>query len=81
MLSFEMNQEPRRLEDLDLEALEAFIQRGRTLQARAMGRGLKTLFSALIFGKKPAARTDQGRLDWERVLGLGQDDRGSVRGA
>ncbi len=82
MLSFELNQGPRRLEDFDIEELEAFIQRGRTLQARAMGRGLKALFAALVSGKKPAAaRTAQGRLDWEKVLGLGSQECHPVRGA
>ncbi len=82
MLSFELNQGPRRLEDFDIEELEAFIQRGRTLQARAMGRGLKALFAALVSGRKPAAaRTEQGRLDWEQVLGLASPDRDPVRGA
>ena len=71
MLSFELDQEPRRLEDFDIEQLEASIRRGRTLQARAMGRGLKALFRALVHGEEPpAARTDQGRVDWEGVLGL-----------
>jgi hypothetical protein len=74
MLSFELDQEPRRLEDFDVEELEAFIRRGRTLQARAMGGGLKALFAAL-FGERPAvARTGQGRLDWEKVLGLTPED-------
>ena len=82
MLSFELNQGPRRLEDFDIEELEAFIQRGRTLQARAMGRGLKALFAALLSGeKRAAARTAQGRLDWEKVLGLAPQDCHPVRGA
>ena len=72
MFSFELNQGPRRLEDFDVEELEAFIQRGRTLQARAMGRGLKALFRGAGFGKRPPApRTGQGRLDWERGAGPG----------
>jgi hypothetical protein len=82
MLSFELDQEVRRLEDLDVEQLEAFVQRGRTLQARAMGRGLKALFTALVLGEQPAAaRTAQGSLDWEQVLGLAAPDRHSGRGA
>jgi len=36
-----------------------------------MGRGLRTLFRAVVFGEEPdAARTERGDLDWERVLGL-----------
>ncbi len=82
MLSFDLNHGPRRLEEFDVEELEAFIQRGRTLQARAMGRGLKALFAALGFGKRPPApRTGQGRLDWEQVLGLAPDDGHSARRA
>jgi hypothetical protein len=82
MLSFELEQEPRRLEDFDVEELEAFIRRGRTLQARAMGRGLKALFAALVFGEAPpVARTEQGRLDWEQVLGLAAPDCDPARGA
>jgi hypothetical protein len=81
MLSFELNQEPRRLEDFDIEELEAFIRRGRSLQARAMGRGLKALFRALIFGAEPqAARTEKGSLDWEQVLGLAPQECHSPRG-
>ncbi len=72
----------RRLEDLDVEQLEAFVQRGRALQARAMGRGLKALFTALVLGEQPvAARTEQGSLDWEQVLGLAAPDCRSGRGA
>ena len=75
MLSFKLNQGPRRIEDFDIEELEAFIQRGRTLQARAMGRGLKALFAALVPGRKPAAaRTKKGGLDWDEVLGLASQD-------
>ncbi len=82
MLSFELNQGPRRLEDFDIEELEAFIQRGRTLQARAMGRGLKAFFSALVSGRKPAAtRTEKGRLDWDEVLGLTPKDCHPAGGA
>ncbi len=82
MLSFELDQEPRRLEDFDVEELEAFIRRGRTLQARAMGHGLKALFAALVHGEEPpAARTGQGRLDWEQVLGLAPHDGHPAGGA
>jgi hypothetical protein len=81
MLSFELDQEPRRLEDLDIEALEASIRRGRTLQARAMGHGLKALFAALVFGQEVAARNEQGRLDWEEVLGLAPADCHPAGGA
>jgi hypothetical protein len=82
MLRFELNQGPRRIEDFDIEELEAFIQRGRTLQARAMGRGLKALFAALVYGKKPAAApTKKGGLDWDEVLGLGSHDCHPAGGA
>jgi hypothetical protein len=82
MLSFELDHEPRRLEDFDIEQLEAFIQRGRTLQARAMGRGLKALFRSLFFGTEPAgARTERGTLDWDKVLGLAPQECHSARGA
>jgi len=82
MLSFELDQEPRRLEDFDLEQLETFIRRGRSLQARAMGRGLKALFAALVFGPaRPAARTEKGNLDWEKVLGLAPETCGPARRA
>ena len=82
MLSFELDQEPRRLEDFDVEQLEAFIRRGRSLQARAMGRGLKVLFAALVSGEeRPAARTEKGGLDWEQVLGLAPQECPSTRGA
>ncbi len=82
MLSFELEQEPRRLEDFDIEELEAFIRRGRSLQARAMGQGLKALFAALIFGEQsPAARTEKGSLDWEQVLGLTPQGCHSTRSA
>ena len=75
MLRFELNRGPRRIEDFDIEELEAFIQRGRTLQARAMGRGLKALFAGLLPGRKPAvARTEKGGLDWDEVLGLAPRD-------
>jgi hypothetical protein len=71
MMQLDPNQEPRRLEELDFDAVEAAMQRGRTLQARAMGRGLRALFRAIVFGEEPAAaRTDRGDLDWEQLLGL-----------
>jgi hypothetical protein len=82
MLSFELDQEPRRLEDFDFEQLEASIRRGRSLQARAMGRGLKALFAALIPGEEPpAARTEKGGLDWEKILGLSPESHPSTRAA
>jgi hypothetical protein len=59
-------------EELDFDAVEAAIRRGRTLQARAMGGGLRALLRAVLFGEEPAAaRTERGNLDWERLLGLG----------
>ena len=65
------SQGPRRLEDFEPGELEAFMQRGRSLQARAMGRGLRAAFRALFLDEAPpAARTERGELDWERVLGL-----------
>ena len=71
MMQLDLNQEPRRLEEIDVAELEAAIQRGRILQARAMGFGLKALFRALVFGEEPrAARDLQGELDWDRMLGL-----------
>jgi hypothetical protein len=81
MNNFPLDQRSRRLEELDVAELEAFIQRGRTLQARAMGRGLKAACRALLRGEEPdAARTERGTVDWERVLGLA-DGGGSARGA
>ena len=80
MAQLDPNQEPRRLEEIDVAELEAAIQRGRTLQARAMGRGLKALFRALFLGEEPAAaRSPQGEVDWEQVLGL--DRGGPAQGA
>ncbi len=82
MLNFELDQEPRRLEDLDIEELEASIRRGRRLQARAIGHGLKALFAALAGGEaRAAARPGQGRRDWDEVLGLAAPDpaRGASR--
>ena len=71
MTQLDPNQEPRDIAALDFDEVEAAIRRGRTLQARAMGRGLRTLFRAVVFGEEPdAARTERGDLDWERVLGL-----------
>jgi len=65
------SQGPRRLQDFAPGELEAFMQRGRSLQARAMGRGLRAAFRALFLDEAPpAARTERGELDWERVLGL-----------
>jgi hypothetical protein len=72
-LDHDWSQGPRRLEDFDVAELDAFIQRGRTLQARAMGRGLIAAFRALFLNQKPATRTKQGGVDWERLLGLGDD--------
>ena len=40
-LDLDWSKGPRRLEDFAPGELEAFMQRGRTLQARAMGRGLQ----------------------------------------
>jgi hypothetical protein len=82
MMQFDLNQEPRRLEEINVAELEAAIQRGRTLQARAMGLGLKALFRAVVFGEEPpAARDPQGELDWEQVLGLDphQPAQGAIR--
>jgi hypothetical protein len=64
----------RRLEDFAPGELEAFMQRGRSLQARAMGQGLLAALRAL-FGTEPSqpARTERGELDWERVLGSRAD--------
>jgi hypothetical protein len=71
MTQLDPNQEPRDIAELDFDEVEAAIRRGRTLQARAMGRGLRALFRAVVFGEEPdAARTERGDLDWERVLGL-----------
>lgn len=62
---------PRRLEDFEPGELEAFMQRGRSLQARAMGQGLMAALRALFGTEAPqAARTERGELDWERLLGL-----------
>ena len=69
-LDHDWSQGPRRLEEFDVEELEAFIKRGRTLQARAMGHGLKAAFRALFFNQEPAERTERGAVDWERLLGL-----------
>jgi hypothetical protein len=68
MTQLDSDQEPG---ELDFDAIEAAIRRGRTLQARAMGRGLRALFRAVLFGEEPvAARTERGGVDWERLLGL-----------
>lgn len=62
---------PRRLEDFEPGELEAFMQRGRTLQARAMGHGLRAALRALFLNEAPAgARTERREVDWERLLGL-----------
>ena len=62
---------PRRLEEFEPGELEAFMQRGRSLQARATGRGLMAALRALFGTEVPQeARTEQGELDWERLLGL-----------
>ena len=72
--------DPRGHEELDFDAVEAAIRRGRTLQARAMGRGLRALLRAVLFGEEPAAaRTERGDLDWERLLGL--ESGGPTQGA
>ena len=82
MMQLDPNQEPGRLEELDFDAVEAAIQRGRTLQARAVGRGLRALFRAVVLGEKPAAaRTERGDLDWEKLLGLAPEGAGPARGA
>jgi hypothetical protein len=71
MTQLDPNQEPQGLEEFDFDAIEAAMWRGRTLQARAMGRGLRALFRAVLFGEEPAAaRTERGEVDWERLLGL-----------
>ena len=72
-LDHDWSQGPRRLEDFDVAELEAFIQRGRTLQARAMGQGLIAAFRALFLNGEPAARTESGGVDWERLLGIADD--------
>jgi hypothetical protein len=80
MTQLDPNQEPGRLEELDFDEVEAAIRRGRTLQARAMGLGLRALFRAVVFGEEPdAARTERGEVDWERLLGL--EGGGPARGA
>ena len=62
---------PRRLEDFAPGELEAFMQRGRSLQARAMEHGLRAAFRALFRNEEPKkARTERGDVDWERLLGL-----------
>ena len=62
---------PRRLEDFEPGELEAFMQRGRRMQARAMGHGLRAALRALFRNETPQqARTERGELDWERLLGL-----------
>jgi hypothetical protein len=72
---------PRRLEEFDPGELEAFIQRGRTLQARAMGRGLTAAFRALFGNRQPEEpRTGRG-VDWERLFGLGDEGRPADGGA
>jgi hypothetical protein len=72
---------PRRLEEFDPGELEAFMQRGRTLQARAMGRGLTAAFRALFGNRKlQESRTGRG-VDWERLLGLGDSGRPADGGA
>lgn len=78
MMRLDFNQEPRRLQDFDFDELEAFIQRGgRSLQARAMGRALRTLLGALLHDGPALPRTADGGLDWERLLGLAPDGRAS----
>jgi hypothetical protein len=80
MTQLDPNQEPRDIAELDFDEVEAAIRRGRTLQARAMGRGLRALFRAVVFGEEPeAARTERGDLDWERLLGL--EGGGPAQGA
>ena len=80
MMQLDPNREPRDLAELDFDAVEAAIKRGRTLQARAMGRGLKAMFRAVVFGEEPAAvRTERGDLDLERLLGLDGPARGACR--
>jgi hypothetical protein len=65
------SQGPRRLDEFEPGELEAFIQRGRSLQARAMGHGLMAALRALFGREAPReARTERGELDWERLLGL-----------
>jgi hypothetical protein len=67
---------PRRLEEFEPGELEAFIQRGRTLQARAMGRGLRAAFRALFSREEPQSpRSERGAVDWERLFGLGDGGR------
>ena len=67
-------------QELDFDEVEAAIRRGRTLQARAMGLGLRALFRVVLFGEEPdAARTERGEVDWERLLGL--EGGGPTRGA
>ena len=60
---------------VEASELEAFIQRGRTLQPRAMGRGLRAAFRALFFNEEPVDRTEHGAVDWERLLGLRDGNR------
>jgi hypothetical protein len=80
MTQLDPNQEPRDIAELDFDEVEAAIRRGRTLQARAMGRGLRALFRVVLFGEEPdAVRTERGEVDWERLLGL--EDGGPTRGA
>jgi hypothetical protein len=70
-LDLDWSKGPRRLEDFSPGELEAFMQRGRTLQARAMGWGLRAAIRALFLDEEPTgARTERGEVDWERLLGL-----------
>ena len=72
----DLSKGPRRLEEFGPGELEAFMQRGRSLQARAMGRGLKAAFRALFSNAEPAgARDERGDVDWERLLGLREGER------
>ena len=70
-LDADWSQGSRRLEDFEPGELEAFMQRGRSLQARAMGHGLMAAVRALFGNQaRQQARTERGELDWERLLGL-----------
>ena len=82
MTQLDPNQEPRDIAELDFDEVEAAIRRGRTLQARAMGRGLRALFRVVLFGEEPdAVRTERGEVDWERLLGLAPEGAGPTQGA
>jgi hypothetical protein len=58
MTMFELSTTPRRFEDLSRVELEAFLQRGRGLRARAIRNWARALWSSL------AARRPAGGRAW-----------------